>query len=278
MDEGAVIAYASRVLDGEVPHRDFLTFYGPGNPWLVAGASRFGESVGVERAVGVVYRVLIVARALPHRPEARGPRRRCRGGLVAAMLMAEDDVWAYATYGALAFGLVGLALLCGRPRAPVGDGIAVAAAGVAAGCAVLVRFDFTLAVVLGGVADPGSRRAWTRSWFAAGFLAACAVLRRCISSSSGPERIGRVVERSLAAGPGRYLQRQTIWEFPGNLLAVAALSTALLVVGGSVLTWRLRSDTRAGVALAAGIFAAGLFRYALSRRIRCTSCPSRSSR
>ena len=29
MDEGAVVAYGSRVLDGAVPHRDFLTFYGP---------------------------------------------------------------------------------------------------------------------------------------------------------------------------------------------------------------------------------------------------------
>ena len=38
MDEGAVVAYAARVLDGAVPHRDFLTFYGPGNLWFVAGA------------------------------------------------------------------------------------------------------------------------------------------------------------------------------------------------------------------------------------------------
>ena len=36
MDEGAVNAYAARVFDGAVPHRDFLTFYGPGNLWLVA--------------------------------------------------------------------------------------------------------------------------------------------------------------------------------------------------------------------------------------------------
>ena len=54
MDEGAVVAYPARVLDGAVPHRDFLTFYGPGNLWLVAGAfAVFGESVGTERAVGL---------------------------------------------------------------------------------------------------------------------------------------------------------------------------------------------------------------------------------
>ena len=61
MDEGAVVAYPSRVLDGAVPHRDFLTFYGPGNLWIVAGAFEvFGESVGTERAVGLLYRLVIV--------------------------------------------------------------------------------------------------------------------------------------------------------------------------------------------------------------------------
>ncbi len=48
MDEGAVIAYADRVLDGAVPHRDFLTFYGPGSLWIVAGA--FGSSGDERRA------------------------------------------------------------------------------------------------------------------------------------------------------------------------------------------------------------------------------------
>ena len=53
MDEGSVVAYSDRVLDGAVPHRDFLTFYGPGNLWMVAGAfAVFGASVATERGVG----------------------------------------------------------------------------------------------------------------------------------------------------------------------------------------------------------------------------------
>ena len=60
MDEGAVLAYADLVREGAVPHRDFLTFYGPGNLWLVAGAFElFGASVETERAIGFLYRVLI---------------------------------------------------------------------------------------------------------------------------------------------------------------------------------------------------------------------------
>ncbi len=80
MDEGAVVAYAARVLDGAVPHRDFLTFYGPGNPWLVAGAfAVFGESVGTERAVGLA----VSAR---HRPVAVPARRRGSAAFSAGVL------------------------------------------------------------------------------------------------------------------------------------------------------------------------------------------------
>ena len=61
MDEGAVIAYAARVLDGAVPQRDFLTFYGPGKLWLVAGAfAVFGESVGRRAGRRMLYRLIIV--------------------------------------------------------------------------------------------------------------------------------------------------------------------------------------------------------------------------
>ena len=50
-----------RILDGAIPHRDFLTFYGPGNPFIVAGAfAVFGENVTTERVVGLAYRLLIV--------------------------------------------------------------------------------------------------------------------------------------------------------------------------------------------------------------------------
>ncbi len=267
MDEGAVNAYASRVLDGAVPHRDFLTFYGPGNPWLVAAFfAVFGESVGVERAVGVVYRVLIVLALFLIGRRLGGLVGGVAAGLIAATLMAEDFVWAYATYGALAFGLVGLALL-GETATTAPSrrtGIAVVAAGVAAGCAILVRFDFTPAVVLSALPILALASRWTRIRFAAGFLAALAVFALHLVVV-GPERIGRLIGDLLAAGPGRYLQRQTIWEFPGNLLAVSNVSVALLVVGGAVLTWRLRSELEPRVALAAGIFAAGLLPLTISR-------------
>ena len=129
MDEGAVVAYASRVLDGAVPHRDFLTFYGPGSSWIVAGAfATFGESVGTERAVGLVYRVAIVLALFLIGLRLAGIVAGLLAAFVAAVIMGHDPIWAYATYGALAFGLLGIALAiwaataAGRRAADRGSG------------------------------------------------------------------------------------------------------------------------------------------------------------
>ena len=267
MDEGAVNAYATRVLDGAVPHRDFLTFYGPGNLWLVAGAfAVFGESVGVERAVGGLYRVLIVLALFLIARKLGGLPAAVAAGVVAATIMAGDVIWAYATYGALAFGLVGIALLSEKATAPPSRrvGAIIVAGGVAAGCAVLIRFDFGPAVVLGSVPILALASRWTRVRFAAGFLAALGlfVVHLVIV---GPERVSRVAGDLLAAGPGRYLQRQTIWDYPGNLLAVANLSTAALLVVGAFLTWRMRSALAPRVALAAGLLNVALLPTTVSR-------------
>jgi hypothetical protein len=60
-DEGFALAYPARVLEGDVPNRDFSSFYGPGNPWLLAGAFAVaGSSQDTERVVGILYRLLIV--------------------------------------------------------------------------------------------------------------------------------------------------------------------------------------------------------------------------
>ena len=267
MDEGAVNAYATEVLDGAVPHRDFLTFYGPGNPWLIAGAfTVLGESVGVERAVGVLYRVLIVLALFLVGRRLGGTGAGVAAALIAATIMAEDMIWAYATYGALAFALLGLALLSwaatwGPSRRA---DVALVGAGVASGCALLVRFDFAPAVVLSSlpILALASRRARIR--VGAGLLAAVAVLVVHLAVV-GPDRIGRVVDDLRATGSGRYLQRETVWEFPGNLLLAANVATGVIVVAGAFLVWRRRTELEPRVALAVGLFSACLLPLTISR-------------
>ncbi|MHA3771580.1 hypothetical protein ACXR0O_08590 [Verrucomicrobiota bacterium sgz303538] len=62
MDEGTLLVYPELVTKGKLPYRDFETFYGPANIYVLAGVySVFGTGVGVERGVGFFYRVLILA-------------------------------------------------------------------------------------------------------------------------------------------------------------------------------------------------------------------------
>ena len=267
MDEGSVIAYAERVLDGAVPHRDFLTFYGPGNPWLVAAAFElFGSDIRVERAVGLLYRIVIVVALFGLARRLGGLVAGVLAGLVAAVLLADEVVWAYATYGSLALGIAGLALAASGAALPPGRRrhMVLFGSGIAAGLAALVRFDFVPAIVVSALPLLAFLPTRGRIWYTAGFVATAGIYVPYLLIV-GPERVERVIRDSVASGRSRTLPIPGPWDYPGNLLAGAAVATAVLVVAGGLLTWRRRRDVEGRILLATGLFSAGLFPYALSR-------------
>src|ERR1700719_4536897 len=60
-DEGIALVYPEMFLKGRLPYRDFESIYGPGNLFVLSAAySLFGTNIFVERAVGLVYRLVIV--------------------------------------------------------------------------------------------------------------------------------------------------------------------------------------------------------------------------
>jgi hypothetical protein len=62
MEEGGLLVYPELILKGKLPYRDFETFYGPANLWVLSAAYvGFSPNIFVERAVGLAYRVLIFA-------------------------------------------------------------------------------------------------------------------------------------------------------------------------------------------------------------------------
>ena len=223
MDEGAVNAYAARILDGAVPHRDFLTFYGPGNLWLVAGAFEvFGESVGVERAVGDAV----------SRSSSSSRCSSSAGGSADLSPASRPASWRRRSWRRSSSGRTprtarsrsgssGSRCWRRRPRrAPSRrTGIAVAAAGVAAG----------LPCWSGSTSRPPSCSRRFRCWrslragrgvrFAAGFLAALAVFAVHLASSGPSASVGR---RGSPRSRARSLPAAADdLGLPGSLLAVA---------------------------------------------------------
>ena len=60
-DEGQLLAYPALILRGHWPNTDFTYVYGINNLWTLAGAFRVvGESLIVERLVGLLFRLVIV--------------------------------------------------------------------------------------------------------------------------------------------------------------------------------------------------------------------------
>jgi hypothetical protein len=222
MDEGAVLAYATRILDGDVPMRDFQTFYGPLNPWLVAGVFKvFGPSLIAERAVGLAYR-LVLAGAVLYLVRRRGPGAMACAGLVLALLLPGQGTWAWSSYGALAF--VTLAVALADARRP-------ALAGLAAGVAVLMRFDWILAVALASLPYM-----WAGSWrdrrrLAFGFVLGAGAYVPYLAVV-GPSKVRLMLEQLRATEPGRHLPLPQWNYFPGDLLALTLAATALLLVLG----------------------------------------------
>jgi len=143
MDEGMLLVYPELLLKGRLPYRDFELITGPADPLILATAyAGFGTNIFVERSVGLVYRILIVAAVFGIAQRwsvfiATG----CV--LVAGILLGGTDLWANTWYAGVAFALSSLwatANIAQRGRCLAG--------GFLAGMACLARCDFGPGLIL----------------------------------------------------------------------------------------------------------------------------------
>jgi len=260
MEEGIALTYPLRIVEGDWPHRDFETFYGPGDYWIVAGAFEvFGSSLVTERAVGLVFRgaILLAVFALALGWGAFGA---AAAAIVAGMLMlGPSDLGAYPVFCSLAFGLGALAVLA-RSR----SGRAHLLSGFLAGLALLSRFDFAPAMVLALLpflhAGDGAARKRLGVGFAAGLSPY--VLHLLVV---GPDKVEKLVDDFRAFVPGRRLPLPPLSTDRGQLVVIICLGTALLLLVGVRALMRDRRDRLGTVALASGLFCAGLLPYVFSR-------------
>jgi hypothetical protein len=224
-DEGLILFGATRVLDGAVPHRDFLTLYGPGQFYVLAGLFKlFGVSVLVERAWDTAVRwccvvlVMIVVRQA-------APRWLAVLAAIASLVwLASFGAYGFPVFPALAAALAGLAFLV-PALARGGPASRLTAAGICAGIGMLFRYDIGIAtfgsecaiLAFSGWAlcDSGTScfRTVLRSigWFGAGF--AVVVVPVAIAYADGgviPDLIFQVITY-----PARFYVKTRSLPFPG---------------------------------------------------------------
>ncbi|HEX5448879.1 MAG TPA: hypothetical protein VFW85_02335 [Gaiellaceae bacterium] len=251
MDEGGVLAYADRILHGQVPMRDLHSFYGPLSTYLVAGVFRVVDpSLGAERAIGLTYR-LVLAAVLLALVRRRGPGAIVAASLLLLWLLPSQGVAAYATYGALAIAY-GAILLADNER-PF-------AAGAAAGVALLMRFDFVLAIVLAAVPY-----LWAWSWPArrrlilGGVAGAFAYVPYL--AFVGPAKLHVFVVGVRTGQAGRHLPVSFAPHGRGFLLDAGLLAILVLAAIGI----RRRRTAEGLLFLSVALASAGLLPYAFDR-------------
>lgn len=152
MEEGFMLAFPEQILQGRLPHRDFLHLYGPGSLYVLAGIYKvFGVDLTVERAVGLLQHAAVAFGMFALlRPFGR------RIATVSAMvtilvLIGPGGLSAMAWNGALGLGICALAVATAGARRDDDRSARrlLAVAGVLGGAALLYRPDMVLAVGLG---------------------------------------------------------------------------------------------------------------------------------
>jgi len=106
-DEGFTVYGAARVLNGDVPYRDFWTIYAPGQFYVLAGLFKlFGSSILVERIYDVLVRlalsviVYLIAVKLTSRRIALIP------WFIVTLWLGSCGFYSYSVFPALAFSLL----------------------------------------------------------------------------------------------------------------------------------------------------------------------------
>ena len=108
MDEGISLVYPEMFLKGHLPYRDFETIYAPGNLAILSIAySIFGTNIFVERAVGLIYRLVILL-AIFGLVQRWGTFIAAGCAFVAGVFLGGSDLFANTWMAGVAFALCSL--------------------------------------------------------------------------------------------------------------------------------------------------------------------------
>lgn len=263
-DEGILLVYPDLVLRGLVPNRDFATLYTPAAIWSVAAAFwLFGASVAVERSVGFLFQVALLA-AVVRMGGRIGPLACLLAGIGTCTAIALlPTPGAFSVLGGLAAGMWALAAGHKALLGPEKDGARWATvSGILAGVALLFRQDV-------GVIAIASASLLTLS-------ARPAAARRVSLYFSGVA-IGLIplAVHAAMAGPGALYENYVIdvlRNAPGRAMPLRLANVSLLLILNAAIAasatglWLLKVPRHEAVLTSSlAVFALGLLPSALQR-------------
>ena len=261
MDEGALLVYPELIAKGQVPYRDFETFYGPANSWLLSAAYAVGgPSIFSERAVGLLYRILILT-AIFALVQQRSTTLAAGSVVVAGLLLIPAGLPAYAWIGAVVCALWSL-----WSSLKVESARRCFCGGALAALALLFRPDFGPAMMAAGLPlfllMPRDRRLNYLAGVALG-LAPYA----WVTFLAGPQELlnNLVLLPVFQSSAGRHVP---IFSAPHSVIALFFLHLAavgLNVVAGLIGVRRDRADASARLLLGLGLLALGVTHQAAQR-------------
>lgn len=261
MDEGTLLVYPEMVQRGAIPYRDFETFYGPANPYLLAGAyTIFGTNIGVERAVGLLYRVVILV-AIFAITRRWGTAIAAACMLLSGLLLLPLFVTAFAWFGALACAL-GFLWAMTMPNAKW----RCLLGGFLAGLALLFRADLGVAVILAAfvLVRP---LAWAQQWRFLSGVALALVPLALLVGLAGPEQVfnNLFLYPVIRSGPARRISLSAAEPVAVRLFFLILLAAAANILAGLVAVRRNPSEWRSRVLLGLALLGAGVLPQAWQR-------------
>ena len=261
MDEGTLLVYPEMVQRGAIPYRDFETFYGPANPYVLAAAYTFFDTnITVERTVGLLYRamILIALFGLAKRwgtPIATG----CM--LLSGFLLLPLGVVAFAWLGALACALSFIWAMA----APGGHGRCLVG-GLLAGMALVFRADMAPAVALAACVLLQPLSLSQRLRFAYG-AAIGLIPFAALFLLAGPEQMFNNIflYPVIRSGPGRRIPLFSAEPFLVRIFFAQVLAAAANIIVGVLVVRARPREQRNRALLALALLGAGVMPQAWQR-------------
>jgi hypothetical protein len=149
MEEGFMLVFPERLLEGDIPNRDFLHLYGPGSIWTIAAFFKvLGVSLWAERVVGMLQLVGVISGItyIGYR-WGRFVAAVC-GTISAIVIIPPIGATALAWVGGVAFALWSVAVAVRALDPGQRRERALTIAGLLAGAALLFRPDLVICLGL----------------------------------------------------------------------------------------------------------------------------------